>query len=106
MDIKGGYECDFVEKSPESTQSESPICLLVPREPYKVNCCRHTFIKCVLRRFKGAASLVPTAMSIQCTCKTDKLHTMLSMEFKPKMHYSRLTEELTGCNNIICISIP
>ena len=57
---EGGFECEFVEKPPQAVQSECPMCLLVLREPYQVECCGYAFCKECIRAVR--------LHSIPCPC--------------------------------------
>ena len=49
---QGGYDCEFFEKPPKSTQSECPVCLQVLKEPYQVNCCGYAFCRSCVERIQ------------------------------------------------------
>ena len=49
---QGGHACEFVEKPPESTQSECPVCLQVLNDPYQVNCCGYAFCRSCVERIQ------------------------------------------------------
>ena len=54
MNVQGeGFECEFVEKPPQAIQSECPVCLLVLREPYQVNCCGYAFCRVCIEKVKA-----------------------------------------------------
>ena len=52
-DFQGGHECQFVEKPLQAVQSECPVCLLVLREPYQVNCCGYGFCRLCIEKVKA-----------------------------------------------------
>ena len=62
-DIEGGYDCDFVEEPPKAVQSECPVCLLVLREPYQVNCCGYGFCKVCIEKIKASNKSCPCCKS-------------------------------------------
>ena len=47
---QGGYDCDFVQPPPKCIQSECPICHMVLREPYQVECCGKVFCRACIER--------------------------------------------------------
>ena len=49
---QGGYDCEFFEKPPKSTQSECPVCLQVLKDPYQVNCCGYAFCRSCVERIQ------------------------------------------------------
>ena len=50
---KAGFDCEFVEKPPKVIQSECPVCLLVLREPYQVDCCGNAFCQGCIDKVKA-----------------------------------------------------
>ena len=56
---QGGFECEFVEKPPNSFQSECPVCLQVLREPYQTICCGKSYCRVCIERLKTVSSICP-----------------------------------------------
>ena len=57
-----GYDCEFVDKSPN--RSQCPICLLVLRDPHQTPCCGNAFCKDCIAKIKLHKKPCPT-------CKTE-----------------------------------
>ena len=53
-------ECEFVERPPNTFQTECPICLLVLRQPYRATCCGKSFCKECIERVKSNNPVCPT----------------------------------------------
>ena len=64
-DNLGGFECAFLEKTLSIVQSECPVCLLVLREPYQVNCCGYAFCRVCIEKIKAESKVCPC-------CKAEK----------------------------------
>ena len=47
-----GFDCEFVNKPPQQFQTDCPICHLVLREPFLVNCCGYSFCKVCIEKVK------------------------------------------------------
>ena len=45
-----GFDCKFTEEPPKYLQSRCPICLLILREPFQVNCCGKSFCKACIQQ--------------------------------------------------------
>ena len=58
------YLCSFVEKPQSEFQSECPVCLLVLREPYQVNCCGYAYCRVCIGRIQRESK--------PCPCCNDK----------------------------------
>ena len=46
--LRGGYECIFVEEPPKHLQTECSVCLCVLREPHLLDCCGYRFCRTCL----------------------------------------------------------
>ena len=55
----GGFNCEFVER-PQELQTDCPICLLVLREPFQVNCCGNSFCRTCIERILTNEKACPT----------------------------------------------
>ena len=47
----GGFDCELLEK-PKELQSNCPVCLMLLREPYIVNCCGKSFCRVCVEKVK------------------------------------------------------
>ena len=57
---KEGFDCEFVEKPPDTIQSECPVCLQILREPYQAPCCGNSFCRVCIERIKTDNMPCPT----------------------------------------------
>ena len=62
-----GYECEFVEKLPDTFQTACPICLSILRNPYSKSYC-HTCIDKVRRERRSC----PTCKNKELSCYRNK----------------------------------
>ena len=86
-----GFECEFVEKPPSIFQSECPVCLLVLREPYQVNCCGYAFCRVCIEKVKADK---------QCPCCNAKDFYMFEDKRLKRTIYAlriRCTNKEQGC---------
>ena len=84
---KSGYDCEFIEKPPKSTQSECPVCLLILREPYQVTCCGYAFCRVCIERIQRDSKLCPC-------CKAERFD-----KFEDKRLKRSLYEFKVYCSN-------
>lgn len=56
----GGYDYKFVESPPSGIQTECPICCLVLRDPYLINCCGTNFCHSCSQRLQDEHMSCPT----------------------------------------------
>ena len=89
---EGGYECEFVEKPPEALQSSCPVCQLILREPYQVNCCGYVFCQTCIDGVKSSDKPCPC-------CKTVAFATFEDKRLKRSLHMFRIlcTNKQQGC---------
>ena len=55
-----GFDCEFIERPPESLQSDCPVCMLVLRDPHQVTCCGYAFCQACIERVQLQQSPCPT----------------------------------------------
>ena len=71
---QGGFECQFVEKPPENMQYECPVCQLVLREPYVVDCCGQNFCRACIKRIQADEKPCPTCKQSGFLAISDQKH--------------------------------
>ena len=71
---QGGFECQFVEKPPENVQYECPVCQLVLREPYVVDCCGQNFCRACIKRIQADEKPCPTCKQAGFLAISDQKH--------------------------------
>ena len=54
LQLRGGYECIFVEEPPKHLQTECSICLCILREPCLVDCCGNRFCRTCIEPIQSA----------------------------------------------------
>lgn len=54
-----GYDCEFVDTTPKSLQTECSICLLTLREPHLISCCGHNFCRCCIEAIYSSGKPCP-----------------------------------------------
>ena len=91
-DKQGGFDCEFVERSPETLQSECPVCLQIIRDPYQVTCCGHRFCHSCIERIKADNKLCPI-------CKKESISDFPDMGFKRTLYAFkvRCSHQKDGC---------
>jgi len=58
---RSGYDCEFVEKPPDTfPQTHCPICLLVLHEPQQLNCCGNSFCEACIKRVRRKRGACPS----------------------------------------------
>ena len=71
---QGGFECQFVKQPPESVQYECPVCQLVLREPYVVDCCGQNFCRACIKRIQADEKPCPTCKQSGFLAISDQKH--------------------------------
>ena len=75
-----GFDCEFIERPPETLQSNCPVCMLVLREPYQVTCCGHAFCQACIERVQLQQSPCPTCKETDfCVFPDKRLQRSLSV---------------------------
>ena len=59
----GGFECELAEEPPRAVQYQCPVCLLVLREPFQVNCCGYGFCQVCIEKIKVHRKPCPCCMA-------------------------------------------
>ena len=75
----GGFDCEFVEPSPQELQCKCPVCLLVLREPYQVTCCGKVYCKACIKCVKDLKNPCPT-------CNNSDFTTFLDQHLKQQLY--------------------
>ena len=87
-----GFDCEFIERPPESLQSDCPVCMLVLREPHQVTCCGYAFCQVCIERVQLQQSPCPTCKESDfCVFPDKRLQRSLSVY---RIHCSH---EKEGC---------
>ena len=89
---EGRFDCEFLERPPEQVQSECPVCLLVLREPYQVNCCGYAFCKKCIERVRLERNICPC-------CNTKAFEMFEDKRLKRSLYTFRVrcTNKKQGC---------
>ena len=87
-----GLDCEFLEQPPEQVQSECPVCLLVLREPYQVNCCGYAFCKKCIERVRLESRICPC-------CNAEAFNMFEDKRLKRSLYAFRVhcTHKKQGC---------
>ena len=67
-----GFDCQFIENPPEDLQSHCPVCRLVLREPYVVDCCGNSFCRACIKRIEADEKPCPTCNKADFSAISDK----------------------------------
>ena len=67
-----GFDCQFIENPPEDLQSHCPVCRLVLREPYVVDCCGQRFCRACIKRIEADEKPCPTCNKADFSAISDK----------------------------------
>ena len=55
-----GFDCQFTEEPPKYLQCYCPICLLILREPFLVDCCGKSFCRACIQKIEAKKKSCPT----------------------------------------------
>ena len=90
MQHQGGFDCEFIDKPPKSTQSECPVCLLILREPYQVSCCGYAFCRVCIERIQRDSQLCPC-------CKAERFDKFEDKRLKRSLYEFCSNKKEQGC---------
>ena len=69
----GGYDCNFIEDTPQLLKLyECPICLLVLKDPHIVDCCGRKYCKLCIEQIKEAGKPCPVCAQPFTVCLLEK----------------------------------
>ena len=89
----GGYDCEFVERPPDTLQTECPICLHVLREPCLISCpCGQKICRDCVEKIKKGNKPCPLCNKTDFTYMRDYGHERLT-----KMLDVRCSKKKDGC---------
>lgn len=54
-----GYDCEFIDLTHKSLQTECSVCLLTLREPHLISCCGHNFCRCCIEAIHRSGKPCP-----------------------------------------------
>lgn len=69
---RGGFDCLFIDKPPENLPVHCPICFLVLRDPYQVDCCGHIFCQTCIKQVHAKNRTCPTCNTVDFSMFADK----------------------------------
>ena len=67
-----GFDCQFIENPPEDLQSHCPVCRLVLREPYVVDCCGQRFCQACIKQIEANEKPCPICNKADFSAISDK----------------------------------
>ena len=70
--LKGGFDCDFLEEPPKQLQTKCIICLCILKDPYLVNCCGVSFCHSCIEPIQTSNKPCPHCNVAFTTCIPDK----------------------------------
>ena len=68
----GGFDCQFIDSPPENLPVHCPICFLVLREPYQLECCGHIFCQTCIEQVRVNNKPCPTCNRAEFLMFADK----------------------------------
>lgn len=54
-----GYDCELIDATHKSLQTECSVCLLTLREPHLISCCGHNFCRCCIEAISRSGKPCP-----------------------------------------------
>ena len=70
-ELRGGFDCAFVEEPPKQLQTDCSICLCILKNPYLVNCCGTSFYQSCINPIQDS-NRCPVCNDQFTTCIPDK----------------------------------
>lgn len=67
-----GYDCEFINSTPKSLQTECTICLLTLREPHLISCCGHNFCRYCIEAIQSGGKPCPLCNATKFTSLHNK----------------------------------
>ena len=84
MNIKGGFDCEIVERPEDITQSECPICKQILRDPYQVKCCGYAFCRVCIETVRRSCKPCPC-------CEAKRIATFEDKRLKRSLNQFKVT---------------
>ena len=94
--IRGGFECEFVERPPDILQSDCPVCLLIIREPKQVTCCGYSFCRACIERVVASKKPCPTCNEAEFDVFPDKRLQRSLYQFRVRCEHQKEGCEWSG----------
>ena len=71
-ELRGGFDCAFIEEPPKQLQTDCSICLCILKNPYLVNCCGTSLYQSCINPIQDGSNRCPVCNDQFTTCIPDK----------------------------------